>query len=272
MSWLAVVAVTGGLSLAMAGAWLVQRRTRNAGWVDVVWTFALGAAGMIYALVPAAGVSGPTARQWLVAALVLAWSLRLGVHLAGRTRHGPEDRRYAQFREDWGGAYEPRMFGLLQVQAAAAAVLSVSMLLAARNPAPLGVKDLGALAILVVAVCGAGLADAQLERFRRAPENRGRVCSHGLWRWSRHPNYVFEWLGWFAYPALAIDVHGQYPLGWLALSGPAFMYILLVHVSGIPPLERQMLKTRGAAYRDYQARTGAFFPAISVQPAHPRTG
>ena len=264
MSWIAVVAVTGGLSLAMMAAWLVQWRTRNAGWVDVVWTWALGAAGIVYALVPAAGASAPTSRQWLVGGLVLAWSLRLGVHLAWRTWHGPEDRRYAQFREDWGSGYEPRMFALLQVQAAAAAILALSMLLAARNPAPLAVKDVGALIILMVAVGGAGLADAQLERFRRQPENRGRVCGRGLWRWSRHPNYFFEWLGWFAYPVLAIDVHGQYPLGWVALSGPAFMYVLLVHVSGIPPLERQMLKTRGAAYREYQARTGAFFPA------HPR--
>lgn len=269
MSGIAIIAVTGGLSLAMMAAWLVQRRTRNAGWVDVVWTFALGAAGVIYALLPAAGTSGPSPRQWLVAALVLAWSLRLGVHLAGRTWHGPEDRRYAQFRQDWGAGYEPRMFGLLQVQAAAAAILALSMLLAARNPAPLGMKDLGALAVLAVAVCGAGLADAQLERFRRAPENRGLVCSRGLWRWSRHPNYFFEWLGWFAYPALAID--GQYPLGWLALSGPAFMYVLLVYVSGIPPLERQMLKTRGPAYREYQARTSAFFPAAPPRPADPRT-
>jgi steroid 5-alpha reductase family enzyme len=265
MSWIAVAAVTASLSLAMMVAWLVQWRTRNAGWVDVVWTWALGAAGVVYALVPVAGASGPTSRQWLVAALVLAWSLRLGAHLAGRTWHGPEDRRYAQFREDWGSAYEPRMFGLLQVQAAAAATLALSMLLAARNPAPLGAKDLGACAVLAAAVCGAGLADAQLERFRRRPENHGQVCSRGLWRWSRHPNYFFEWLGWFAYPILAIEVHGPYPLGWLALMGPAFMYILLVHVSGIPPLERQMLKTRGAAYREYQARISAFFPA------HPRT-
>jgi len=266
MSWIAIAAVSGGLSLAMMIAWVVQRRTRNAGWVDVVWTFALGAAGVVYALLPAAGAAGPSPRQWLVGALVFAWSLRLGVHLAGRTRRGPEDRRYAQFRQDWGAGYEPRMFGLLQVQAAAAAILALSMLLAARNPAPVGVRDLAALAILAVAVCGAGLADAQLERFRRDPKNHGLVCAHGLWRWSRHPNYFFEWLGWFAYPALAIDLQGQYPLGWLALSGPALMYVLLVHVSGIPPLERQMLKTRGDAYRAYQARTSAFFPA-----AHPRT-
>jgi len=271
MSWTAIAAVTGGLSLAMMAAWIVQRRTRNAGWVDVVWTLALGAAGVIYALLPTAGTPGASPRQWLVSALVLAWSLRLGVHLAARTGHGPEDRRYAQFREDWGRGYEPRMFGLLQVQAAAAAILASSMLLAAHNPAPLGVTDLAALAILAVAVCGAGLADAQLERFRREPKNRGLVCDHGLWRWSRHPNYFFEWLGWFAYPALAIDVQGRYPLGWLALSGPVFMYILLVHVSGIPPLERQMLKTRGAAYREYQARTSAFFPAAHPRPAHPRT-
>jgi steroid 5-alpha reductase family enzyme len=267
MMWALIVGVTGGLSLAMCAAWLVQRRTRNAGWVDVVWTFALGAAGVVYALAPLPAVSGPGARQVVVAALVVAWSLRLGWHLFDRTRHGPEDRRYAQFRRDWGAAYEPRMFGLLQIQAAAAAVLALSMLLAARNPAPLGAGDLGAFAILGVAIGGAALADAQLERFRRDPANRGRVCASGLWAWSRHPNYFFEWLGWLAYPALAIDLQADYLVGWLALTGPAFMYVLLVHISGIPPLERLMLQTRGDAYRAYQARTSAFFPAPHARTA-----
>jgi steroid 5-alpha reductase family enzyme len=86
-------------------------------------------------------------------------------------------------------------------------------------------------------------------------------CDVGLWGWSRHPNYFFEWLGWLAYPLLAIDLSGAYLWGWAALLGPACMYWLLVHVSGIPPLEAHMLERRRDEFRAHQARTNAFFPA-----------
>jgi steroid 5-alpha reductase family enzyme len=99
-----------------------------------------------------------------------------------------------------------------------------------------------------------------LRRFRADPTHHGQVCDTGLWRLSRHPNYFFEWLGWLAYPLLAIDPAGGYPWGWLALAGPALIYWLLVHVSGIPPLEAQMLRSRGERYRTYQARTRPFLP------------
>jgi len=251
-----LVVVSLALSFAMMGAWLLQRRTRNAGWVDPVWTFALGAAGVIYALAPLAQPLTP--RQGLVAAVVAIWSLRLGSHLVARTRRGPEDSRYAQFRRHWGATYERHMFWFLQIQAAASAFLALTILVAARNPEPLGRADLLAVALAVMAFAGEALADRQLERFRRTPGNQGRICDRGLWRWSRHPNYFFEWLGWLAYPFFAIR-HDGYLWGWVALSGPALIYFLLVHVSGIPPLEQQMLQTRGDAYRAYQARTSPFF-------------
>jgi len=254
-----VIGVSVGLAIAMTIAWLVQRQTNNAGWVDVVWSFALGAAGVVYALWPLHAV-GPTARQLLVAVLVAAWSLRLGLHIAARTTHGAEDARYAQFRRDWGDAFQRRMFWFLQIQAAAAALLAVSVLLAARNPRPLSLLDTAGLAVLLVAIAGEAVADRQLRRFRADPGNQGQVCDIGLWSWSRHPNYFFEWLGWVAYALLAIDPVGEFAWGWLALSAPAFMYWLLVHVSGVPPLEQQMLRSRGAAYREYQARVSAFIP------------
>ena len=255
-----VIAVTIGLSLAMSVAWLVQRRTGNAGWVDAVWTFALGAAGVIYALSPSAVIPWPSTRQVLVAVLVAAWSLRLGLYLLRRTGRLPEDARYAQFRREWGETYQSRMFMFLQIQALAAAFLALSMLLAARNPHPFGILDVIALAVLGSAIIGAGIADAQLGRFRAEQANRSRICDSGLWSLSRHPNYFFEWLGWMAYPIFAIDPSGSYLWGWLAFSGPVAMYGLLVHVSGIPPTEAHMLRTRGDAFRRYQERTRPFLP------------
>jgi steroid 5-alpha reductase family enzyme len=254
-----LIGVSLGLVIAMTVAWLVQYRTNNAGWVDVTWSFALGAAGVVYALFPL-HKGAPTARQWLVAVLAGVWSLRLGLHIADRTAHGAEDARYAQFRRDWGDAFQGRMFWFLQIQAAAAALLAASILLAARNPRPLSLLDLIGAAILLAAILGEAAADRQLRRFREDPANHGRVCDIGLWGWSRHPNYFFEWLGWVAYPLFAIDLLGGYPWGWFALTAPVFMYWLLVHVSGVPPLERQMLQSRGQVYRDYQARVSPFIP------------
>jgi steroid 5-alpha reductase family enzyme len=260
-----VIAVSLCLAVAMSVAWLIQRSTDNAGWVDVVWCFALGAAGMVYALYPLQP-GPPTARQCLIALLAACWSLRLGLHIARRTSHGAEDVRYAQFRRDWGDAFQGRMFWFLQIQAAAAALLAVSMLLAARTPRSLSTVDVIAIGVLALSIIGEAIADRQLRQFRSNSDN-SRVCEAGLWGWSRHPNYFFEWLGWVAYPLFAIDLHGFYPWGWFALSAPAFMYWLLVRVSGIPPLEQQMLRSRGDAFRNYQARVSAFIPFPPARPS-----
>jgi steroid 5-alpha reductase family enzyme len=84
------------------------------------------------------------------------------------------------------------------------------------------------------------------------------VCDAGLWHWSRHPNYFFEWLYWLAYPALALA--GGWQWGLLAFAAPALMFVLLTRISGIPMLEREMLAAKGDAYRAYQQRVSAFFP------------
>ena len=114
----------------------------------------------------------------------------------------------------------------------------------------------------IAGYAGEALADAQLKAFRTDPANKGRVCDVGLWRWSRHPNYFFEWFGWLAYPVIGISFGDplSYPWGFAALLGPVFMYWILVYVTGIPPLEAQMLRSRGDRYRDYQSRTSPFFP------------
>lgn len=248
------------LCVAMTAAWAFQRARANGGWTDVFWSYAMGGAAVAAALWPLG--AAPTIRQWIVAVLMAAWSLRLGTHLhrrVGRSRE--EDPRYAQFRREWGKAFQGRMFGFLQAQALSGALLSVAVLVAARNPA-VGIvwSDLAAAAILALAIGGESLADAQLSRFKADPANKGKVCDLGLWGWSRHPNYFFEWTLWLAWPVMAIGPDGSWPWGWLALIGPAFMALLLIKVSGVPPLEAAMLRSRGEAFRRYQARVSPFFP------------
>jgi steroid 5-alpha reductase family enzyme len=254
----ALAAIALSLSVLMAGAWLVQQRTGNSGWVDTIWTFSLGLVGAASALWPIAGAA-PNARQWLVAALVAIWSVRLGLHIARRTAGITDDPRYAAFAREWGADSPRKMFVFLQNQGVGSIPLAFAIFVAARFPAEtLRLQDyLGAL-VLLAGIAGEALADAQLKGFRDRAANQGRVCDVGLWRWSRHPNYFFEWFGWLAYPVIAISP--AYPFGWATLLAPLFMYWLLVHVTGIPPLEQQMLRSRGERYRDYQSRTSMFFP------------
>jgi steroid 5-alpha reductase family enzyme len=253
----ALIAVA--LSIAMAGAWSIARKPGRSGWTDVIWSYAIGLAGVAAALAPIDG--RPSKRQWLVAILVAGWSLRLGTHIALRTKSGHDDPRYLELRREWRGRFDGRLFGFLQIQAIAAWLLSVSILVAARNPAPpLCWSDWVGAVLLLSAVIGEAVADAQLTSFRRNPANRRRVCDTGLWSLSRHPNYFFEWLGWVAYAVIAIGPGGRFGWGWLALSGPIFMYGLLVHISGVPPLEAHMLRSHGNAFRSTQRRIRAFWP------------
>ncbi len=258
---LGLIGVSVAMSLIMTGAWLVWRSTRNSGWVDTVWTFGLGAVGV--ACAGAAWlVSGAAARPVLIAVLIVAWSLRLGLHIATRTAGITDDPRYAVLIRGWGAKAERQMFWLLQKQALVSIPLALAMLLAAWNPAPsLRIQDFVGALVLVIGIVGEAIADTQLRRFKSDTANRNKVCDQGLWAWSRHPNYFFEWFGWLAYPLIAIDFTGSYLFGFVALAGPACMYWLLVHVSGIPPLEAHMIKKRPDEFRAYRARTNVFFPA-----------
>jgi steroid 5-alpha reductase family enzyme len=254
----ALAAIALSLSILMAIAWTVQQRTGNSGWVDTIWTFSVGLVGAGSALWPIGGAA-PNARQWLVAALVAIWSLRLGLHIAVRTAGITDDPRYAAFASDWGRDAPRKMFIFLQNQGFGSIPLVFAIFLAARFPSDsLRIQDIIGALILLSGIAGEALADAQLKNFRDNPANKGRVCDAGLWRWSRHPNYFFEWFGWLAYPVIAISP--AYAWGWATLLAPVFMYWILVHVTGIPPLEEQMLRTRGERYRDYQSRTSMFFP------------
>jgi steroid 5-alpha reductase family enzyme len=254
----ALAAIALSLSILMAGAWVVQQRTGNSGWVDTIWTFSVGLVGAASALWPLANGT-LNARQWLVAALVAVWSLRLGVHIAVRTAAITDDPRYAAFAQEWGLNAPRRMFLFLQNQAFGSIPLVFAIFVAAHFPSEaLRWRDGLAAFVLLVAIIGEAVADSQLKRFRENPAHRGQVCDVGLWRWSRHPNYFFQWLGWLAYPIIALSP--DYGWGWPSLLAPIFMYWILVHVTGVPPLEAQMLRSRGERYRDYQARTSVFFP------------
>ena len=249
-----VIAVA--LSVALTCAWFAEQRTGNASWIDFGWTCAVGLVGVAVALAPFGSSASPS-RAAMVSALAMLWGARLAAHLLQRALRGADDPRYVDLRRQWGADASWRMFWFAQAQAVAAIPLVLAVLLAAHRPGswPDWQDGLG-LATALMAIAGAALSDWQLRRFAADPAHRNKVCDVGFWRWSRHPNYFFEWLGWVGIAIVAIDAG----LGWLAVSAPCLMYWLLVHVSGIPLLEQHMLRSRGGAYRAYQRTTSPFFP------------
>lgn len=256
---IALAASLAVLSLVMTFGFIIAMRSGNGGWADTIWTFGVGLAGLTAVFI--LGGSEPGPRHLMAAGLAALWSLRLGVYLFGRTRGKAEDARYANLRREWGEDHPRRLFWFLQAQAFAALPLVGAIALAANRPGPIDAFDVAGAAVLLTGVVGTGLSDWQLARFKADPRNKGRVCDVGLWSLSRHPNYFFEWLSWCAWPIIAFDIVG-YPIGLLALPAPALMYYLLAHVSGVPPLEAHMERSRPEAFAAYKARVPVFFPKL----------
>ena len=257
-----VLLALGGLCLAFAGLYVVARRIDNYGIVDIAWSYAFGALAAFYALF----ARGWPVRRALVASMAVMWSARLGTHLFIRVmgHHPIEDGRYVQLRQDWAVGFASKMFGFFQLQAASVVLLAMAFLVAALNPAPaLHPFEIAGAALWLVAISGEALADAQLAAFKRQAANRGRVCDTGLWHYSRHPNYFFEWLIWVAYFVFALAS----PWGCVAIIGPASILYLLLRVTGIPMTEEQSLRSRGDTYRRYQQTTSAFVPWFPRKPA-----
>jgi steroid 5-alpha reductase family enzyme len=252
MSAWVLLAVLWALAIVvMALGWQWQRRRRNAGIVDVLWSAGLGVGAIWFALF-GDGVFAPRATLAVLGGL---WSARLAMHLWTRVRGEPEDGRYQNLRAHWNGD-QTKFFFFFQFQAMLIALFALPFLAASRSTDTFGQWTIAAIVIWLVSVVGESIADRQLARFRADPSNHGRACRDGLWRYSRHPNYFFEWMHWFAYVCLA---HGS-PMAWLAWSGPVVMYVFLRWISGIPYTEKQALRSRGEDYRDYQRSTPMLFP------------
>lgn len=251
-SWMHLALLWLAAAMLMTAGWWWQRRHDNTGIVDVLWALGVGGGAVYYGL---AG-DGAELPRASVATFGGLWGIRLAWHLWRRVRSEAEDGRYRQMRAHWHGD-QRKLFLFFQAQAVLVVLFSVPFLAVARNPSA-GITPwwLAGVAIWVASVIGEAVADAQLARFRADPRNRGKTCRDGLWRYSRHPNYFFEWVHWFAYVCFAAGS----PWAWLAWSGPLLMYVFLRWISGVPYTEAQALRTRGDDYRAYQRTTPMFIP------------
>jgi steroid 5-alpha reductase family enzyme len=239
-------------AIGMAIVWAVSMRVNNVGYVDVAWAGLMAVA----ALLAGAFGSGSELPRALVALMGSVWGTRLCLHLLVRVLHETEDGRYQSLRAAWGSS-KWKFFVFFQMQAVVVTLFSLPFLAAAsRHDNRLDGLVVSSALIWLLAVTGESLADRQLARFRGNPANRGKTCRAGCWSWSRHPNYFFEWLHWFAYALLAVGTSWF----WISLAGPILMFAFLYRVSGIPWTEAQSLRSRGDDYRRYQQEVSAFFP------------
>ncbi len=242
-------------AVLQAVLWWIAERTKNAGIVDVGWAQSFAAVILLYSLGAKSAKSA-----WLpIAILVIAWSTRLTCYLISRgAATGNEEGRYADLRRRWALHASQKFFVFFQAQAALTAILSTAFVIPfVASPWDGGVlRVLGAL-VAAVGIGGEALADAQLARFKRDPHNVGRVCDTGLWSYSRHPNYFFEWCFWIG---LALYGLAFAPAGLIALVGQAIILGSILGVTGIPPTENQALRSKGEAYRAYQKRVSKFVP------------
>jgi len=232
-------------------AWGVATARANVGLVDIFWSLFILLAAIICVL-----GSTPVTRGWLVLALASAWSLRLAVFLAARNWSAPEDRRYRAIRARnepgfaWKSLY--LVFGL---QALLAWLVAAPLAAAVAGTAPIGILDFAGAAIVVFGIAWEAIADAQLASFRAGRGGTGGVMDRGLWRYSRHPNYFGEFCVWWGFYLIAASAGG-----WWTVFSPLLMSVLLLKVSGVGLLERDIAERR-PAYRDYVRRTNAFFPS-----------
>ena len=235
--------------------WWLALRINYLGIVDIAWSYAFAPVAIFYA----ATTHGDPVRSSLIAGMATLWSVRLGTHLYIRVmgHHPHEDVRYAKMREKWGANLKSQALIFFELQAVLIVLLSTPFLLSSQNRQPgISVLEWAGVAVWAVAILGEGLADWQLKQFRSRPENKGQICKTGLWNYSRHPNYFFEWLVWVGFFLFAWDSPG----GCFTVFCPALILFFLLRVTGIPMTEELSLKSKGDAYREYQRTTSAFVP------------
>jgi steroid 5-alpha reductase family enzyme len=233
--------------------WAIQVRVRDASHVDVAWAVLIACCAIVYALV----ADGDVAHRILSAALASIWGFRLGAYLfLDRVLGKQEDGRYRELRRRWEPHVDRRFFWFFQLQALFVVCFSLPFGLIAQNDSTgLGAFEWVGIAVWAIGNAGAIVADVQLARWRRSPDNRGKTARAGLWSWSRHPNYFFEWVTWCG---VALVASGA-PRGWLAWLVPAGLLYLLLKVTGIPATEAQARRSR-ADYAEYQRTTSVFVP------------
>jgi steroid 5-alpha reductase family enzyme len=248
-----MIYVHGLVAVLIAGVltWLVSLPLRNVSIVDSVWSLLF----MLQAYVFAFGAADLGPRIVLVLVLVSAWALRLAIFITWRNLGHGEDRRYQEIRARNQPNFEFKSLYLVFVlQAVLAWIIALPLWGAMLRPAPLMSLDVAGAALWAIGLVFEAGGDWQLARFKADPANRGKVMDRGFWRLTRHPNYFGDFCVWWGFYLIAASAGA-----WWSLPGPLLMSFLLLRVSGVALLEKD-IGARRPQYADYVARTNAFFP------------
>lgn len=241
-------------SLGMLCLWVLERRIRNASHVDAGWSAGIG----LLALGVIAVAPGDQLRLAIAVGLGGCWSIRLTTHLIrDRLMGRPEDGRYALLRKQWAPHAGFWFFWFFQLQAGFVVMFALPFWVIGGNEQPFGrLADYLGIGWFVVMWYLNVRADGQLAAWRADPANKGRTCRSGLWRFSRHPNYFFEFMLWWSWAWFGFGADHF----WITVALPLFLLVLLLSVTGIPYNEKRSLESKGDDYRDYQRSVSAFIP------------
>jgi len=241
----------GATLVVMLCAWIMSVIRRDVSIVDIFWSLSILAATVVYA----AAQPQSHARGLLVLLLVSLWALRLAGHILWRNRGRPEDRRYRAMREKRGASFWWKsLYIVFALQALLAWIISAPAYGAAAGAAPLGWLDGAGVALWLAGFAFETVSDYQLSRFLGRPDRGDAVMDRGLWRYSRHPNYFGEFCLWWGLYLVALSAGA-----WWTIVGPLLLSFFLLKVSGVALTEKDIAERR-PAYRDYVAKTSAFFP------------
>ncbi|MGD8369692.1 MAG: DUF1295 domain-containing protein [Desulfobacterales bacterium] len=246
----------GLIWVVMTGAWFVSLAIRNVTIVDSLW----GLGFVLLAWVTFFSAQGAPARGLLICALVTLWGVRLAVYLTRRNWKKPEDPRYGTWRREAGERFWiVSLVKVFWIQALFLWVIALGVQYGIAQPSPAGLTWLDAVGALI-SLAGIGIesaADAQLARFKKDPENRGRVMDRGLWGWSRHPNYFGESLVWWGIFLIALST----PVSFWTIVSPVVITLVLTKMTGVA-LTEKTIKEKRPEYRRYIETVPAFFPKI----------
>jgi steroid 5-alpha reductase family enzyme len=251
--WGLLLVGTAVASLSMAALWVLAVRIRDASHVDVAWAMLIACCAAIYAVL----ADGSTCQRILAAVLAVVWGVRLGLYLLfNRVLGKEEDGRYQALRRKWGEHANRNLFWFFELQAVFVVFFSLPFaLIALDSSSRVAVLAWAGVGVWVIGNAGAITADLQLARWRGDPATRGKTARTGLWSWSRHPNYFFEWVTWCGVAIVAATA----PWGWMAWTVPLVLLFLLFRVTGIPATEAQALRSR-TDYEEYRRTTSVFVP------------
>jgi steroid 5-alpha reductase family enzyme len=239
--------------LLFFSVWIYQLKSKNAGEVDIIWAFSFPLQALVYTFL----CEGFFYRKLILVILVCFWGFRLGYYLFKRNVGKPEDPRYHKMRLEAGKNANAKFLYIFLLQAVLSIVLAIPFFFIAQNSTnSIHWIEIIGIVVMFLSVIGEAVADNQLKNFKKNISNSGKVCDKGLWNYSRHPNYFFEWsiwLGLFVFASTA-------SYGIFSVLSPILMYHFLVNVTGIFLTEEHLVKSRGQAYIDYQKSTSPFIP------------